>query len=210
MRDKRLAFSMIELIMVIVVLGILSAMAIPNFKNDVRTGARENIYSALQYTRNLALIDNRTDPTDSKWQMELWHIAFSDSDDGYTYNIGSNQSHASAPLKKIECAIDPANGQYFYNEGGNTEIAIDESPNVFLGKKFGVNDISFEDGCRGAQYIAFDNLGRPFIDGIYSEEDLYSGVMTDDCTIIVKFIDTSIKDLEFSIKKETGFVEVVN
>jgi len=209
MRDKRLAFSMIELVMVIVVLGILSAMAIPNFKNDVRTGARENIYSALQYTRNLALIDNRTDPTDSKWQMELWHIAFSTTSEGYTYKIGSNLDHNTA-LKKEECAIDPANGKYFYNVNGDTTIDADESPNVFLGKNFGVKDVIFKDGCSTGKYIAFDNLGRPFINGIYSPKILYSSVMTRDCKIVVKFQDTDIKDLEFSIKKETGFVEVVN
>jgi len=209
MIKKRLAFTMIELVMVIVVLGILSAMAIPNLKNDVRTGARENLYSALQYTRNLALIDNRTDPTDSKWQMELWTIAFSTTSEGYTYSIGSNKDHNSA-FKESECAIDPANGKYFYNQNGNIDIGVNESPNIFLGKKFGVKDIIFADGCSGIKYIAFDNLGRPFKGGIFSYAPLYSKIMTKDCKMTISFIDTDIEDLIFSIKKETGFVEVVN
>ena len=209
MKENRFAFSMIELIMVIVVLGILSATAMPNFKNDVRVGARENLYSAFQYTRNLALIDNRTNPIDTDWQMELWTISFSNSPEGFTYNIGSNLNHNSA-FSKNECAIDPANGKYFYNLNGDTTIDTDESPNVFLGKKFGVKDIVFEDGCNGAQYIAFDNMGRPHINGIYSSIALYSGVMLQDCKVTVSFLDTSIENLIFSIKKETGFVEVVN
>ena len=212
MEDRRLGFSMIELVMVIVVLGILSALAIPRLKSDVRSGAMDNIYSALQFTRHLALIDNRTDPTDANWQQELWTIAFAsyEDDDGnreYTYSICSNKDHNGA-FKKLECAIDPANGKYFYNRNSDKEIDIDESPNVFLGKNFGVKDIIFSGGC-SKKYLAFDNLGRPFIDGIYTKKAFYSGVMVRDCKITVKFEDTDIEDIEFSIKKETGFVEIV-
>ena len=211
MKNKRFAFSMIELIMVIVVMGILSALAIPKLNSDTRVGARDNIYSALQFTRHLALIDNRTNPENDRWQMELWTIAFAkDSDDGYNYSVCSNQNNNSA-FSQNECAIDPANGKYFYTPNGTKvkDIGENQSPNVFLGGNFGVKDIQLKDGCSGAKYIAFDNLGRPFIGGIYSKENLYSKIMTRDCTITVKFKDTDLEDLEFSIKKETGFVEIV-
>jgi len=208
MNNRRLAFSMIELIMVIVVMGILSALAIPKLNSDTRVGARDNIYSALQFTRHLGLIDNRTNPENVRWQMELWTIAFSSSKKGETYTICSNQDNNSK-FKKSECVIDPANGKYFFNVNGDTDIGADESPNSFLGINFGVAKVLFSDGCAGAKYIAFDNLGRPFIGGIYKKADLYSKVMTRDCTLKVKFKDTDLEDLEFSIKKETGFVEIV-
>ncbi len=211
MENKRLAFSMIELIMVIVVMGILSAVAMPQLNSDTRVGARDNIYSALQFTRHLALIDNRTNPENTKWQMELWTIAFasdSDSDGGYNYSIGSNQNHNNA-FSQNECAIDPANGQYFYAQNGSKNIGINQSPNVFLGINFGVKEVKFTNGCTGAKHIAFDNLGRPFVGSTFSVQPLYSKVMIKDCTITVKFKDTDLENLEFSIKKETGFIEIV-
>ena len=50
---------------------------------------------------------------------------------------------------------------------------------------------------------------EPFVGSTFSVQDLYSKVMIKDCTITVKFKDTDLEDLEFSIKKETGFVEIV-
>ena len=208
MKNIRVAFSMIELIMVIVVMGILSALAMPQLDSDTRIGARDNIYSALQFTRNLALIDNRTNPEEDKWQQELWTIAFSSSSKGETYSIGSNQNYENGFSQK-ECAIDPANGKYFYASNVGKDIGENQSPNVFLGINFGVDKVLFSDGCSGAKHIAFDNLGRPFVGSTFSKKPLYSKVMTRDCKMIVKFKDTDLEDLEFSIKKETGFVEIV-
>ncbi len=205
---NRLAFTMIELVMVIVVLGILTAVAIPRLDNDIRVGARDNIYSALQQTRQLALVDNKTDPNDANWQQELWAIRFaSDGDNGFTYSIFSNLDHNSQP-KKTESAIDPSNGKYMYHVAGSNNIEADESPNVFLGNKFGINKINFTGGCRSGSTIAFDHLGRPYISGIFSSTNLYNGIMTTDCTITVGFADTDLDDIIFTISKETGFVDV--
>ncbi len=207
---KRLAFTMIELVMAIVVLGILAAVAIPKLDNDIRVGARDNIYSALQYTRQLALVDNKTDPTDPRWQQRLWTMRFSsDNDGGFFYTVSSNEN-TNGGISKEECAIDPSNGKYMFNVNGDKDINNDESPNVFLGKKFGVNKVDFEGGCSGGQSISFDHLGRPFVGGTLASTapDLYSQVMTEDCTITVGFADTDIKDLVFSISKETGFVQI--
>ena len=205
---KRLAFTMIELVMAVVVLGILAAMAIPRLDNDIRIGARDTIHSALQYTRQLALSDNKTNPRDNEWQQELWAIRFSeDGDDGFTYSIFSNRDHGTN-VDREECAVDPSNGKYMFAKAGNNTINEEESPNVFLGNNFGVNRVDFEDGCDGGRTIAFDHLGRPFIGGIFAREDLYSEVMIDDCTITIGFEDTSINDIVFTISKETGFVQI--
>lgn len=206
---KRLAFTMIELIMAIVVLGILAAVAIPRLDSDIRIGARDNIYSALQYTRQLALVDNKTDPADNEWQQELWAIRFSeDGDGGFTYSIFSNEDHGRN-VDREECAIDPSNGKYMFTQAGNNTINDDESPNVFLGNNFGINQVDFEDGCNGGRTIAFDHLGRAFIGGIFAREDLYTEVMTEDCTIRVGFEDRDMEDLVFNISKETGFVRIM-
>jgi len=123
---------MIELVLVIVVLGILAALAMPRLDRDLRQEAADNILSAIRYTQHLALMDNKTDPFDANWQRELWNISFSSSD----YNITSLNT----------AAIDPANGK----------LMDGSSPNTQLGKKYGINSIS------GCNLIAFDHLGRPF------------------------------------------------
>jgi len=206
---KRLAFTMIELVMAIVVLGILAAVAIPKLDNDIRVGARDNIYSALQYTRQLALVDNKTNPTDDEWQQELWAIRFSsDGDGGFTYSIFSNSDHG-LNVDLEESAIDPANGKYLFARAGRSTPEDDESPSVFLGQEFGINEVDFVGGCRGTQTLAFDHLGRPHVGGIFTKQDLYSQVMTTDCTITIGFEDEDIEDLTFIVSKETGFVRIL-
>jgi prepilin-type N-terminal cleavage/methylation domain-containing protein len=221
---KRLAFTMIELVMVIVVLGILAAVAIPKLDNDIRVGARDNIYSALQQTRQLALVDNKTNPSNANWQQELWAIRFSsDGDDGFTYSLFSNIDH-DKNIDKNEVTIDPSNGKYIYHVAGSNAIQDDESPNVFLGTKFGINKVDFTGGCDGGETqvydhlgqpyafgktIAFDHLGRPYVSGIFSSINLYNGIMTTDCIITVGFTDTDLEDIVFTISKETGFVDIL-
>ncbi len=70
------AFTMIELVFVIVVLGILAALALPRIERDIRQEAADNILSAIRYTQHLALTDNKTDPFDPNWQNKLWKIQF--------------------------------------------------------------------------------------------------------------------------------------
>ncbi len=203
---KRAAFTMMELTFVIVVVGILAVMAMSRFDRDLRQGAKDNILAAIRYTQHLALVDNKTDPRDAKWQQKLWTIRFSADGDGrYFYTISSNADYDNQ-VDKNETAIDPINGKYIYNLGGDSTIDNDESPNLFLGKKYGVDSVTFGGGCSGSTHIAFDHLGRPFSSGIFSSVAPFAGYMTTDCTITVGFEDTSINDIVFTIEKETGAV----
>ena len=70
------AFTMIELVFVIVVLGILAALALPRMDRDLRQEAKDNLLSDICYTQHLALTDNKTNPADPNWQSKLWKITF--------------------------------------------------------------------------------------------------------------------------------------
>jgi prepilin-type N-terminal cleavage/methylation domain-containing protein len=208
---KYKAFTMIELIMVIVVLGILSALAIPRLDRDLTQEAADNVLSSIRFTQHLALMDNKTNPSDATWQMTLWHIRFATyTEDGTTkwfYTVGSNMAEV-ANITKTDTAIDPQNGKYMYNLNGDNTIATDESPNIFIGHKFGINSVVFTGGCAGNQHVAFDHLGRPY-SGIYSATNNFATYMSTDCTITFNFINTSYTAFSIRIETETGYAYIV-
>lgn len=201
------AFTMMELVFVIVVLGILASIALPRMDRDLRQEAKDNILAAIRYTQHLALNDNKTDPTDPNWQKGLWQIRFATSGNNLAnfYTISSDADPYNGAVSKNETAIDPANSKYMYNANANEEIGSDESPNIFIGKTYGVNSMAFSDECDGAQHIAFDHLGRPHNDLGDAEND-YDAYMDSNCTITFGFADTSITPLIITIATETGHV----
>lgn len=202
---KRPAFTMLELVFVIVVLGILASLAMPRLERDLRQEAKDNLLSAIRYTQHLALIDDKTNPADTDWQKEFWKISFSTSGDNlanfYTISSDSNQN-ASVDIN--ETAIDPENGKYMFTDDGTVDT--DESSNIFIGKKYGVINMTFNGGCSNdAPDIAFDHLGRPHND-IGSATNDYSQYMSQNCTITVDFMDDDITNLTVTIATETGHV----
>jgi len=199
------AFTTLELVFAIVIIGVLASLAIPRMDRDLRSEARENITSAIRYTQHKALVDSRVDPFDSNWQKELWQIRFLTStidNRAFFYTISSDQNQ-NGYTSKIESAIDPANGKYMYSNNGDPNINSDESPNIFIGKKFGINTISFSGGC-SYHHIAFDQLGRPH-NGLNSATDRYSSYMSEDCILRFGFA-TDITPLKITISAETGYI----
>lgn len=198
---------MIELVFVIIVLGILASLALPRLNRDIRQEAADNILSAIRYTQQLALLDNKVS-TSTKWQQTLWAIRFTGGSNAY-YTIGTDDNNNST-ISKEETAIDPTNGKYFYNSSGAfSTIAKDESPNIFLGHKYNINQINFSGGCSNNQkHIAFDHLGRPY-NGIGTASWDFAKLMHTDCTINFKFADRTIDDLNIIIEKQTGYAHIV-
>ena len=205
---ERPAFTLIELVFVIVVLGILAALAIPRLDRDIRQEAADNILSAIRYTRLMALTDDKSDPTDGTWQQTLWSIRFTGGSDAY-YRIGSDIGK-NAAIAKEESAIDPSTGKYFFNSGGIfSSKAADESPLVFLGHNYGINTIHFRGGCSDAnKHIGFDHFGRPHT-GIGTATNDYSTYINQDCTITFGFQTSGITDLKITIEKQTGRAYIV-
>ena len=216
LKKQSVAFSMLELVMVIVVLGILATLAIPRMARDLRQEAADNILSAIRYTQHLALVDDKTDPFDPVWQKKMWRIRFQRSsidNQAISYIVFTDLDANGSPMM-TECAIDPSNGKYFYNQNGNTNIDSSESPNIFIGKMYGIrlesgstHGISFAGGCSDYTHIAFDHLGRPH-SGIDSATNLYEGYMKTDCSITFHFIDNSIDPVKIIIAKETGYAYI--
>lgn len=214
MLKNRLAFTFLEMIFVIVIIGILSLVAIGNQSRDLREESSTNVLNAIRYTQLLALQDSKVDPLNSKWQRKFWHIRFSRHNSGaqWFYTISASKD-MDTNVDKDESATDPSNGKLFYNRGGDNTIDSDESPNIFLGKSFSINSVDFS-GCKGytgldrslnySTHVAFDELGRPH-KGIYNVTNRYNSLMHEDCKIRFGFYDSSIEDFTIVIKKQTGY-----
>ncbi len=206
------AFTMLELVFVIVVLGILAALALPRLDRDIRQEAADNILSAIRYTQHLALNDDKTDPfpPNNDWQKSLWQIRFTGTTT-LSYTIGSNMDYdtGGTNIDKAESAIDPFNGKYMYNNAPSSP-QDDESPNIFLTKKYGINSISFNcpHGTTSPKHIAFDHLGRPHR-GITTATNNYASYNNADCIITFGFETSDIADLVITIVQETGHAYIV-
>lgn len=209
---KRPAFTMIELVMVIVVLGILGAIALPRFERDIKQEAADSVLSDIRYTQHLALMSSKHKFDEPKWQRAFWKISFESCGDGsglFT-SIGSDMDYLG-DISQSEAAIDPANGKVMFwtnidscADGGDSNT----SDRIFLTKKFGIKGIAGTGGCNEIRHIGFDHLGRPHVSFSSSTTPDYGSYMNTACI----FTFTMSDDDTFSIRinPETGYAFIVD
>jgi prepilin-type N-terminal cleavage/methylation domain-containing protein len=154
---KKSAFTMMELVFVIVVVGILAAAIIPRADRDTLYEAAEQLQSHIKYTQHLALMDDVYDHTDDDWFENRWRITFDDDEEWYAVSKGDtdNDLYAQDPLKRQDIDGD-----------ANKEYDLDDKYSVTLSLP-GNEDV-----------LAFDNLGRPYLftgDQDTPTEDLLTG-----------------------------------
>ncbi len=214
---KRAAFTMIELLLVIIVLGILASLALPRMDRDTRQHAADNLLSAIRYTQHLALMDNVVDSKDDNWQRAFWRIGFENCENGngLFYYIGSDNFNKEGNINHAqEAAVDPTNGKKMMganDESCDTGPNNSASPNIFLTHNYGIvdkDDIVFTGSCSNAKYIGFDHQGRPHQVFTASNTPNYSSILKSDCNITVNFDNTDIAPFSIIITKETGYTYI--
>lgn len=167
---KRFAFTMLELVFVIIVVGILAVLAMPNFSRDSLAEAAEQVATHIRYTQHLAMTDDRFDPSNAQWYSQMWIFnirGVADVNNGgeveWYYEVFSDRSNDNNSTIDEE-AIDPLTGQTLGN--GSINNTIDDNRTVNLTRKYAISNITYAGGANAAgsvvTRISFDNLGRPY------------------------------------------------
>ncbi len=207
----RYAFTMLELVIVIVVLGIIASLAIPKLDRDLKQEAADTVLSHIRYTQHLALSDNKHKFNEPKWQRAFWEITFESCSGGDLFiGVGTDMDY-EGDTDKNEAATDPANGKPMFWQNTSTCGYDDDttaaSDTIFITKKFGISSVSATGGCGGLKHIGFDYLGRPHVSFSGSNEPDNSSYMSSEC--IFTFTMSDSETFSISIQPETGYASIV-
>jgi prepilin-type N-terminal cleavage/methylation domain-containing protein len=183
------AFTMLELVFVIIVVGILSTILIPHTKINPVQECAVDLLSQIRYTQHLATIDDKYNNSIT-WFKNRWQIRF----DGNKYTIVSDNN--------TKVAQNPSNNNSTFT-------------NVDLNAKYGITltvtgtECSATSGS-GIHIISFDHIGRPIVGDLNTATRAYSGanfqlVQSNDCDIVVSNGDESAT---INIAPETGYAQV--
>lgn len=196
------------MVLVIVILGILSSVIIPNDKKDIKEEASTQIISHIRYVQELALQDNKhRQDYDKKWQNGYWKWSWTNCnrDSGAFYTISSSKDLSSS-VSKTDSMIDPSTGKYLYLNAsycGNRHSGADELKDIDLYKRFGIEKITGSGGCNVVQNVSFDYFGRPH-SGTYSDTTIpFENLLYEDCILTFQYdID---KTFSITITAQTGY-----
>lgn len=220
------AFTMIELVIVIVVIGIIAMVTIPKYDQNRVLIAAQQIASHIRYAQHLAMIDNKTNLTlkveagsnGDQWWRERWTIAFTQNTNGkrWGYSIYSDSSRNDNLNSPNEVAPDPQNPNRLLTASNMAAIPANRLNNKLnIGRTYGIKNVTFSGGCNvnNNQAISFDEKGRPFLNAstttVGARANPSEGRIATRCEINIgdgDTNDTSTNVAKICIEAETGYV----
>ena len=224
---KKRAFTMIELIFVIVVVGILAAIMIPKLNRNTSREAANQILTHIRYTQHLAMQDDKYENFVSdnpvRWYRMRWGVAFNNTslqkcsidEPGvvtWKYSVFFDKSLNGNINSESEVANDIYKSGKLLS-GGWSGISTDACKKINkelnLGKRFGITLVDFKDGCSGMQTIIFDEMGRPMRVASTTSGGAkrpYDRLLKKDCSITIT--DKRGNQTTITIEKESGFASI--
>ena len=216
------AFTMLELVVVIVVIGIIAAAALPRINDDHIAEAADQVMSHIRYTQHLAMQDSKFDPTDARWFRKRWSITFTrasfcEGANEWRYSVYHDDGDATGNLNSTnEVARDPLDPNKFMSSGwagissGNCANA---SSKYNLARKFGITNVELRGVCGqgNLQTISFDEFGRPMMSvstpGGGGAARGYDRLVHNgqNCQIV---LSTAKRTATITVTPETGFLQV--
>ncbi len=152
----RKAFTLLELVFVIVVVGILAAVIIPSTRTNPVREAAIQLVSHIRYAQHLAMVDDKFNISDPTWYENRWRISF---DVNKKYSIVSDIN-----------ATDPMNPNVDLSD---IDLDTDYSTTIDLSQ------------CDANQTVSFDHLGRPMVDSLAGGAYTTGHLLTNTCIIIL-------------------------
>jgi len=209
------AFTMLELVFVLVVIGILAAVMLPEMKSNKLREAAIQVVSHIRYTQHLAMVDDKFDASDDDWYKMRWQIVFSDSaysEDKVAYSVYTDKSKTGSPNSTLdEVAINPLDKNKLLS-GGHSGTIYTSNPKATktmnLGLTYDISSYELDGGCSGAR-ITFDHLGRPINGTIHNDGLAYenNSLMENRCNVILTNSEGSIT---IAIEPETGYAHIID
>jgi len=217
--DKKYAFTMLELVFVIVVAGILAATMIPRFDRDNLQEAADQVISHIRYTQHLAMIDDKFDANNAVWYKERWQLLFGQSaytNHKYSYSIFSDKDTYAGGPGIAELAKNPLNPNQLLTGGYSGVIRTSDKRStkaMNIGETYGINDVKFIGcGSSSSTRIAFDYLGRPIGGDLSTSTKPYQSdrLLKTQCRIaLCKNNPCDDKNVTIAIEPETGYVHIL-
>ncbi|WP_462191620.1 pilus assembly FimT family protein [Campylobacter concisus] len=224
---KKRAFTMIELIFVIVVVGILAAIMIPKLNRNASREAANQILTHIRYTQHLAMQDDKYENFVSdnpvRWFRMRWGVTFNNTSlqkcsidkpgvNTWKYSVFFDKSLNGNINSESEVANDIYKSGKLLS-GGWSGISTDACKKINkelnLGKRFGITLVDFKDGCSGMQTIIFDEMGRPMRVASTTSGGAkrpYDRLLKKDCSITIT--DKRGNQTTITIEKESGFASI--
>jgi len=221
------AFTLMELIFVIIVIGILSAVIIPNIENNSLKQAAQQVAADIRYTQHLAMINDRYDVNDKntanvvKWFKTRWQILFSNNNSAngqWAYTIFSDlYGNSTGNPNRSEIATNPGDISRIMTGGQSASDDLNISDPSFIGMNrlnlgltYGITNVTFSNSCSyyNSKRLIFDYMGRPLIGNISSLTSPYDNahILKQDCNITLTQADGN--SIILTIEAETGFVKI--
>jgi len=221
---------MIELVFVIVVIGILAAVIIPNTRTNPLQEAAVQVISHIRYTQHLAMMDDKFDTNNVTWYQKRWQIFFSKTEYGsdflWTYSIFSDGAGGNTGNPDVsELAVNPLNTSKLLTGGYSGTVQYDDAQGrntreLLIGEKYSIVDVDFTAGCSIAtnkERIFFDSLGRAFYGGPHLQSHAYKDetsvkLLKNTCQIELCLetcaTASSEKKIIIYIERETGYTHL--
>ena len=196
------SFSLLEAILVLALIAIVLSVSIPKQTTSKLHLAVDKLVLYLNYTRYVALVDNKFDINDTEWKKKLWSLKFqrcSKQEDGLYFVVFSDESGGTGAFKKRETLKDPLNNKYLYS-GYDCVPSNNESRNILLTKEYNISKV--EVSCNTTSTIGQISFG--FDGKLYSQLGVNIKRVLEPC--IITLYDFNNNQKQIKIESDTGYI----